>query len=195
MSLIDVIDKQSNKLVSKSGNMEQYIWRNGTFSPNNITAQNSEWLSLINGISNSISGNRTISNSPVSSTPIYNPPNNSNNIKQQWLNQQQQAINNQKEYNTQLLAQNNDLINHQKNMDITNTVFNTIGGVTNLGLGIWQAIEQNKLIGDQRDLLKKQLQIAEEDRLYRDKERKRLDKVRGNTSKQFSSGAVISRSY
>lgn len=189
MSLIDVIDKQSNKLVSKSGNMEQYIWRNGTFSPNNITAQNSEWLSLINGISNSISGNRTISNSPVTSTNTTT--NTTTNSIAKMADFEKSMLANQSEY-LSLMKSNSDF---SKDIGITNAVFSGIGGLTNLGLGIWQAVESNKTLKKQRQLIDEQIAASQEARQQRRDEIARLNKVRGNTSKRFSSGAVISRSY
>lgn len=91
---------------------------------------------------------------------------------------------------------------HSMNMDIAGATLGGITGLTNLGLGIWGAIESNKNLKKQREVANKQIALAEEQiqasKQYRDeraKEIARLNRVRSNTTKAFNTGSVITRSY
>lgn len=95
-----------------------------------------------------------------------------------------------------------NVTDHSMNMNIAGATLGGITGLTNLGLGIWNAVENNKNLQKQRQVADKQIALAEEQILasqqYRNeraKEIERLNRVRSNTTKAFNTGSVITRSY
>lgn len=87
-------------------------------------------------------------------------------------------------------------------LGITGGVLGGLASMTNIGLGIWQAIESNKNLRKQRQVADKQIELANEQILasqqYRNEradEIKRLNRVRSNTNKAFNTGSVVTRSY
>lgn len=87
-------------------------------------------------------------------------------------------------------------------VDIANSVIGGIGTLGNLGLGIAGAVENWENGKQMRELMKKQMDLAQEQidssrqaRKERASELARLNRVRSNTSTQFNTSAQVSRSY
>ena len=92
--------------------------------------------------------------------------------------------------------------NDYRGMEIANGVFDGISSLTNMGLGIWNAVEQSQNNAKLRDVYDKQMALAQEQidaskelREQRQKEIARLKRVRSNTNQRFNSSAIVSRSY
>ena len=108
-----------------------------------------------------------------------------------YLNQQQQKID---------LA--TDWSDTQKGLGIYDATMKGITGLTNIGMGIWQGVENSRNLKKQREVWDKQMQLADEQiaaskeyRQQRADEIARLNKVRKNTQKAFNTGTTITRSY
>ena len=87
-------------------------------------------------------------------------------------------------------------------VDIANSVIGGIGTLGNLGLGIAGAVENHENGKAMRNLMNKQIDLAQEQidssrqaRKERASELARLNRVRSNTSTQFNTSAQVSRSY
>jgi hypothetical protein len=87
-------------------------------------------------------------------------------------------------------------------VDIANSIFGGIGTLSNMGLGIAGAVESWKNSKQMRELMKRQMDLAQEQidssrqaRKERASELARLNRVRSNTSTQFNTSAQVSRSY
>lgn len=92
--------------------------------------------------------------------------------------------------------------NAYANSQIAGSVFQGIGAVSQLGMGIWGAVEQYKNMKKSRELADKQIALAQEQidaskeyRQQRADEIARLKRVRSNTNQRFNSSAIVSRSY
>ena len=91
----------------------------------------------------------------------------------------------------------------ERGIGITNAFMGSLGTATNMGLGIWQAIENKNYIDNvltpyydkQNALAQEQIDASQELRQQRQKEIDRLKRVRSNTNQRFNSSAIVSRSY
>lgn len=84
--------------------------------------------------------------------------------------------------------------NAETGVNIANSVMNAIGGISNMALGWATYAEQKKNSEMQRKLASKQLENLEEIMKQRKDELERLNRVRGNTQRAFSSNTTVTRS-
>lgn len=84
--------------------------------------------------------------------------------------------------------------NAETGVNIANSVMNAIGGISNIALGWATYAEQKKNSEMQRKLASKQLENLEEIMKQRKEELERLNRVRGNTQRAFSSNTTVTRS-
>lgn len=84
--------------------------------------------------------------------------------------------------------------NAETGVNIANSVMNAIGGISNMALGWATYAEQKKNSEMQRKLASKQLENLEEIMKQRKEELERLNRVRGNTQRAFSSNTTVTRS-
>lgn len=84
--------------------------------------------------------------------------------------------------------------NTETGVNIANSVMNAIGGISNMALGWATYAEQKKNSEMQRKLASKQLENLEEIMKQRKEELERLNRVRGNTQRAFSSNTTVTRS-
>lgn len=95
-----------------------------------------------------------------------------------------------------------DKYNFNRDASIASGTFQAFGALTNAGLGIWNAYNQNKNAAKQRDLMDAQIknyneniEASREARQQRRDEIARLGKMRTNTKAQFNTQATVTRSY
>lgn len=91
--------------------------------------------------------------------------------------------------NTSTFAQNAEV-----GVNIAGTTMGVIGGISNMALGWANYAEQKKNSEMQRALAAKQLENLTEIMQQRKEELARLNRVRGNTKKAFSSNTTVTRS-
>lgn len=91
--------------------------------------------------------------------------------------------------NTSTFAQNAEV-----GVNIAGTTMGIIGGISNMALGWANYAEQKKNSEMQRALAAKQLENLTEIMQQRKEELARLNRVRGNTKKAFSSNTTVTRS-
>lgn len=139
---------------------------------------------------------------PATATPYSSGM---NAFEKAQMSQMQQYNNNMAQQNN-LFGQQLDLMkdaqSFNKGANIANGVFGGLQAVTNMGLGIWNAVEQSKLNAEymanakaQRELWAEQIAASREQRTQRKQELARLDKMRSNTKAQFNTQASVTRSY
>ena len=207
MNLIKLIDKQSNKLVSKS--------KAGMTIQNVMPLNNAPEINNIEQFANTARELKKMGYGVESLVPIINPsliPDiyksefasdayaaNLGGIKNSYssLENYQKYLNDRDTLNLATQAQND-----YRGMQIANGVFGGISSLTNMGLGIWNAVEQSQNNAKLRDVYDKQMALAQEQidaskelRKQRQEEIARLKRVRSNTNQRFNSSAIVSRSY
>jgi hypothetical protein len=151
-----------------------YYGKNGVcYAPSSIT--NNDPLLSYNGVK-----------SNTSSSSNYNNP-----YLDTYLNQEQQKID--------LASSWSDA---QKGLGIYDATMKGVTGLANIGMGIWQGIENSRNLKKQREVWDKQIALAQEQidaskeyRQQRADEIARLNRVRNNTQKSFNTGTTITRSY
>ena len=219
MNLIKLIDKQSNKLVSKSSGVGIDPFTGTPLygandSPNYTTTSINPFFSQFGiktqqGINNYISGLslKEFSQLPENLRLQYNNvwrQSQANQAGQMFADAEQKGIisptipnksNDDKWLELATQAQNN-----YRGMQITNGVFDGISSLTKMG--IWNAVEQSQNNAKLRDVYDKQMALAQEQidaskelRKQRQEEIDRLKRVRSNTNQRFNSSAIVSRSY
>lgn len=105
---------------------------------------------------------------------------------------------NDKDYQSWLKSKNSSTdhwSNFKDTMSGTATALGVLGKLTSGAMGIANAIATYKNINKQSELIDEQIAASQEARQQRVDEITRLNKVRGNTKKQFNTSAVVSRSY
>ena len=219
MNLIKLIDKQSNKLVSKSGvtfdkngNLNlAYIPKNYSINGFNPTSIISQYTPTLNSVSNTDFTSAMLSNeafytpeTTFRQTPYYQEKYGNTNtaidrIAQLNLLKSNSSSTNNDDKWLELATQAQ---NDYRGMQIANGVFGGMSSLTNMGLGIWNAVEQSQNNAKLRDVYDKQMALAQEQidaskelRKQRQEEIDRLKRVRSNTNQRFNSSAIVSRSY
>ena len=200
MNLIKLIDKQSNKLVSKS--------KAGMTIQNVMPLNNAPEINNIEQFANTARDLKKMGYGVESLVPIINPsliPDiyksefasdayaaNLGGIKNSYssLENYQKYLNDRDILNLATRAQND-----YRGMQIANGVFGGMSSLTNMGLGIWNAYEQSQTAEKQRELAQEQIDASKELRKQRQEEIDRLKRVRSNTNQRFNSSAIVSRSY
>lgn len=116
--------------------------------------------------------------------------------------QNMQNMNLTKEQQQQLFTANIDALNSYSSGQTANATMSGIGMAFNAGMGIWGAIENSKNNAANRQLMAKQMQVAQEQinasqqaRKERASELARLNRIRSNTNTQYNTAAQVSRSY
>lgn len=84
--------------------------------------------------------------------------------------------------------------NAEVGVNISSSIMNALGGMSNMALGWATYAEQKKNSEKQRELVKKQLENLSDIMQQRKDELARLERVRKNTNKAFRSNTAITRS-
>lgn len=220
MNLIKLIDKQSNKLVSKSSGVGIDPFTGTPLygandSPNYTTTSINPFFSQFGiktqqGINNYISGlslkefSQLPENLRLQYNNVWRQSQQANQAGQMFADAEANsgisstASNNKldlldiysKEADNRALARD-----RAYELGIADSTFQGISSLTNMGLDIWNAYEQSQTAKKQRELANEQIAASKELRNQRGKEIERLNKVRGNTAKAYNTGSVITRSY
>ena len=106
------------------------------------------------------------------------------------------------EQQQQLFDANIGALNSYSSGQTANAWMSGIGTAFNAGMNIWGAIENSKNNAANRQLMAKQMQLAQEQinasqqaRKERASELARLNRIRSNTNTQYNTAAQVSRSY